>query len=277
MPNRHRNFRKLKADDIIKRLEHEGIRNSRQEALWITAHALGVSHAEFYTRPEFTADEERKINALISRRVIDREPLQYILGEADFYGRDFHVGRGVLIPRADTETLIEGVKKCFNADDEFRFLDWGTGSGCIAITILLEFPKSSAYMLDISNEALSYARENLRRYGLNGRAETGREVSGEFDLIVSNPPYIPTGEIEGLMSEVRDYEPHTALDGGIDGMKYYREIFALAVKHLKNDGYIIFETGSMNQVKALEDYSGDFETVGVIIANSIIMKNNHNV
>lgn len=259
----------MRADDIVKRLEHEGIPNSKQEALWITAHALGVNNAEIFARDNFSADEERKIDALISRRVIDREPLQYILGEADFYGRDFRVGKGVLIPRADTETLIEGVKRCFDVDDEFYFLDWGTGSGCIAVTILLEFPKSYGYMLDISGEALSYARENLSRYGVNKRAEIIGKVSGvpdPLDLIISNPPYIPSGEIDRLMREVKEHEPHTALDGGADGMKYYREIFCLAAAKLKRGGYIIFETGNLNQVEALKNFycSVEFETVDVI-------------
>ncbi|MBQ6982911.1 MAG: peptide chain release factor N(5)-glutamine methyltransferase, partial [Synergistaceae bacterium] len=126
----------MKVRDIIAGLDGAGIVNAKQEALWLASHALGVGSAEILARAEFSGDEERRIDALISRRV-SGEPLQYILGEADFYGRDFAVGKGVLIPRHDTETLIEGVKKVFRKDEIFRFLDWGTGSGCIAITILL--------------------------------------------------------------------------------------------------------------------------------------------
>ena len=137
----------MKVKDIVAGLEGAGIANAKQEALWLASHALGVGSAEIFARAEFSGNDERRIEALISRR-ISGEPLQYILGEADFYGRDFAVGKGVLIPRHDTETLIEGVKKVFRKDEIFRFLDWGTGSGCIAITILLEFPKSEGCMID---------------------------------------------------------------------------------------------------------------------------------
>lgn len=217
------------------------------------SHALGVNSAGLLARAEFSPEELRRIDAVISRRA-DGEPLQYIIGEADFYGRDFRVGPGVLIPRHDTETLIDGVRKVFARDEAFRFLDWGTGSGCIAVTVMLEFPHSSAVMLDISNDAITYARENLRRYGLADRAKFS--VSGEFDAVISNPPYIPSGEINGLMRDVRDFEPVTALDGGIDGMTYYREILTLAVERLKPGGYIILEAGNLTQVRELETYAG---------------------
>ncbi len=249
----------MKVSEVSAELERAGVNNARQEALWLLSHALGVGTSEILSRPNFSVDEEHKINAVISRR-ISGEPLQYILGEADFYGRDFRVGPGVLIPRHDTETLIEGVKKCFSVDDSFRFLDWGTGSGCIAVTILLEFPNSSAKIFDISDEALSYARENLSRYGLEERAN----YDGELDLIVSNPPYIPSREIPGLMREVRDFEPGIALDGGADGMDFYREIFMLGLTELKRGGHLILETGSMNQVRELETLSCNFEVDGKI-------------
>ena len=255
----------MRLNDISAKLSDAGIANATQESLWIIGHALGIGSAEIFSRDEFSSDESRKIDAMISRR-INREPLQYILGEADFYGRDFAVGPGVLIPRHDTETLIDGVKEIFARDDSFTFLDWGTGSGCIAVTILLEFPRSFGVMLDVSHDALNYARENLKRYGLNDRSEIFTpEIfdGGEFDLIISNPPYIPSDEIPGLMREVKNFEPHTALDGGDDGMTFYREILALALKSLKHGGYIIFETGNFQQVNEIETCGG-FETVGKI-------------
>ena len=258
--NKLRNYRTLKANDVQKKLFDAGILNSKQEALWIIGHALKIGNAEILLRDEFSHDEELRINALISRR-INREPLQYILGEADFYGRDFEVGKGVLIPRHDTETLIDGVKECFSRDEAFTFLDWGTGSGCIAVTILLEFPKSEGVMLDVSPDALNYARKNLTRYQLDERATFS--VTGNFDLIISNPPYIPSCEIDGLMRDVRDFEPRNALDGGHDGMKFYREIFTLAINTLKHGGYIIFETGNLQQVNEIENYAG-FKAVNKI-------------
>ena len=260
MLNRRRNYRILRLNDAAEKLKGAGISNPFQEALWITGHALKIGSAEIFSRAEFSPDESRRIDALISRR-INHEPLQYILGEADFYGRDFHVGQGVLIPRHDTETLIDGVKEIFSRDDSFTFLDWGTGSGCIAATVMLEFPKSRGFVHDISNDALKYARENLMRYGVHDRAEFGTD--GDFDLIISNPPYIPSCEIGGLMNEVRNFEPHTALDGGHDGMTFYREIVALALKTLKHGGYIIFEAGNLKQVDEIETFGG-FQAVGKI-------------
>ena len=259
-PSRHRNCRTLTVNGLISQLKDAGVANATQEALWLTAHALGVGSAGVLARGTFSPDEAARVDAVISRR-ISGEPLQYILGEADFYGRDFAVGSGVLIPRHDTETLIDGVKGCFARDEAFRFVDWGTGSGCIAITILLEFPNAEGVMVDVSTDAMSYARRNVERYGLAGRAEICGNVSGDFSLIVSNPPYIPSDEIAGLMRDVRDYEPALALDGGHDGMDCYREILTLAVERLKPGGYIVLEAGNMRQVEELEG-SGDFEACG---------------
>ena len=255
----------MRLDDISARLSDAGITNAAQESLWIIGHALRIGSAEIFSRDEFSPDESRKIDALISRR-INHEPLQYILGEADFYGRDFHVGPGVLIPRHDTETLIDGVKEIFDREESFTFLDWGTGSGCLAVTILLEFPRSFGVMLDVSPDALTYARKNINRYRLNERSESLTQKifdSEQFNLIISNPPYIPSGEITGLMREVKNFEPHTALDGGNDGMTFYREILALALKSLKHGGYIIFETGNLQQVNEIETCGG-FESVSKI-------------
>ena len=243
----------MRLNDVQKKLKLAGISNPFQESLWIIGHALKIESAEIFLRDEFSPDESEKIEALISRRS-NHEPLQYILGEADFYGRDFHVGPGVLIPRHDTETLIDGVKECFSRDEAFTFLDWGTGSGCIAATILLEFPNSRGCLLDVSPDALNYARKNINAYGLDERAEFS--VTGNFDLIISNPPYIPSNEIAGLMREVKDFEPLCALDGGNDGMRFYREIVNLAGDVLRQGGYLILEAGNLIQHDALKSCRG---------------------
>ncbi len=230
-----------------------------QETLWLMSHALGVSTTNILARKTFTPDEQAKIDALLSRREAG-EPLQYIMGYADFYGRDFYVGPGVLIPRHDTETLIEAVKKYFARDEEFSFVDWGTGSGCIAITILLEFPKSFAYIIENSYDALKFARKNLERYNVHERSRLNF-FPDELELIISNPPYIPSREISNLDKTVRDYEPHSALDGGENGMDFYRHILANAAKFLKHDGYIILEMGNINQANALKNLYGNFEFI----------------
>ena len=202
---------------------------TNQEALWLTGFALGLTTSQLMAKDSFTHDEEARIDAVLSRRE-NGEPLQYIMGEADFWGRDFRVGPGVLIPRHDTETVIQAVMKIFPRDEALTFVDWGTGSGCIAATLLMEFPRSFAFMVENSPQASHYAEENLRRYGLTGRAKLVDDAEGipPCPLLVSNPPYIPSGEINGLMREVRDFEPHSALDGGPDGKECYREVFALA-------------------------------------------------
>ena len=260
LPNRHRNFKTLKVSDYVKRLEHAEIQNAYQESLWLISHALGVSHSVILARDNFSDDECALIEELISRR-IEGEPLQYILGEADFYGRDFHVGRGVLIPRHDTETLIEAMKYFAGHDESFCFADWGTGSGCIAITVLLEFPNSFAFMIEQSEDAIAFARMNLERYNLTQRAKIIshlEDINRKCRFIISNPPYIPSNEIDGLMKTVRDYEPRSALDGGQDGMNFYRLILNSSLNVLDENGYLIFETGNMNQVHELESVSEDF-------------------
>lgn len=259
-PNRRRSYRTLKVSDYRKRLEDSGIGNAYQESLWLIEHALSLKHSVILARDSFSDDECAKIERVISRR-IEGEPLQYIIGETEFYGRDFHIGRGVLIPRHDTETLIEAMKFIAKPDESFSFADWGTGSGCIAITILLEFPNSFAFMIDESDDALTYARMNLKRYNLTHRARIIsrlENVNHKCRFIISNPPYIPSNEIDDLMKSVRDYEPRSALDGGHDGMDFYRLILSLSFNVLDDEGYLILETGNIVQVHALESMSDDF-------------------
>lgn len=227
---------------------------THQERQWLACHALGVSSAALLAHPELY--ERRSVQALFRRREAG-EPLQYILGTAPFWGRDFHVGPGVLIPRQDTETLITAALELVPYEEPFTFLDWGTGSGCIAVTLLLERPDSFALMVDRSPAALKYAEENLKRYGLEARArlirsETPDDIILEerCALVISNPPYIPTEDIPGLMREVRDHEPHSALDGGPDGMDCYRLLFRHAPRWLRPRGLLILEMGDARQAEA---------------------------
>ena len=230
---------------------------TNQEALWLMAFALGLNTTQILARGSFSPEEEAKIDAVLSRRE-KGEPLQYIMGEADFLGRDFCVGPGVLIPRADSATLIEGVRRCVGRGEAFKFVDWGTGSGCLAISVLLEHPNAYGYMVEVSPKAAEFARMNLERYGLTQRAEILSSAEGlsGCKILVSNPPYIPSGEIDGLMREVRDYEPRSALDGGVDGLKFYREIISLAEG--MGDEFLVLEVGSLNQVEFVRNASGEF-------------------
>ena len=233
------------------------MKRSGHETLWLIAHALGVNHSSVYARSEFSDDEQAKIEAVIARREMG-EPLQYIMGEADFFGRDFVVGEGVLIPRHDTETLIYAAMKLFAHDEKFTFIDWGTGSGCIGATLLMEFPEARGYLVEASYDAANYAMANLSRYDLADRAIILPDMTTlhECRVIISNPPYIPSGEIAGLMKTVRDYEPRSALDGGLDGLMCYRQIFREADRLMCE--YIILEIGSLNQLQSLQSMSKNF-------------------
>jgi release factor glutamine methyltransferase len=190
-------------------------------------------------------DEElAAFRAMVSRRA-RREPLQYILGTQEFMGIDFAVSPAALIPRHDTEVLVaEGIKR---AAEKARILDIGVGSGCIAIALAKALPDAEVVGVEASSEALELAWKNA---GANGARVTLFEGSlfepfhnERFDLILSNPPYIPTADLDGLQPEVRDFEPRQALDGGADGLDFYRLITPAAPDYLNPGGWLIFETG----------------------------------
>jgi len=188
------------------------------------------------------------LSAAVARRM-NREPLQYILGEWDFMASTFKVGPGCLIPRADTEIICE--KAIADIPTGGTFADLCTGSGCIAISILLARPDiKSAAAVEISLEAAEYARENARRLGVSDRlnfviADVTADVFGSedfFDMIISNPPYIPTNDVQNLDKELF-YEPSLALDGGGDGLDIVRSILEIYPAHVKNSGVILIEFG----------------------------------
>ncbi len=238
---------------FLERLKNAGVKNFRQEFIWLACHALNEPEYKILLKKNFNDIEYKKLSEIISRREAG-EPLQYILGSAVFYGREFITGEGVLIPREDTETLIEAVKKYYEPEKIFKFLDFGTGTGCIAITLLLEYKNSIGYMLEISEQAKNYALKNLSLHGLKINERVFFCEPDECNLIISNPPYIPSEIINTLDRSVKDYEPVTALDGGSDGMNFYRMIFSNAVKILRSGGLLIFEIGDLNQAQALRDY-----------------------
>lgn len=192
-----------------------------------------------------------------------RIPLQQLTGEQEFCGISFRVNEHVLIPRQDTETLVEEALKRVSivssasivsdagTDGHVRVLDLCTGSGCVLISILKlgERYGISGVGSDVSDEVLALAEENAKRAGVSGRAEIVRSdlfenISGKFDIITSNPPYIRTADIDGLMEEVRDHEPHLALDGGADGLDFYRRITGKAPEYLNKGGWLLFEIGA---------------------------------
>jgi release factor glutamine methyltransferase len=230
------------------RLTAAGVDNPRLDArvLWDAAHG----------------DPER-FEAFISRRV-SREPVAYITGEKEFWSLSFAVALGVLIPRPDTETLIEAVLADFpNHDAALTNLDLGTGSGCILAALLSEYPNARGLGIDSSAIAQTIASSNLARLGLSGRGTISAgnwadDLASRFDIIVSNPPYIPTADIAGLEPDVRVFEPLSALDGGPDGLDAIR-LLAPALKTLGGMTYV--EIG----VDQAEDAAGVLTAAGLTV------------
>ena len=229
-----------------KRLAHK--ENGGWDALQLLLAAAQCDRVYLMTEGnrEMTKEAAETYAAFLNEREGGR-PLQYILGECEFMGLPFFVGEGVLIPRADTETLVEAVLETAAREGLKKGLDLGTGSGCIPIS-LEKVGGLSMTAVDISPRALGYAERNAERNKASVRFFSGdlfRPLpEGEvFDFIVSNPPYIPRGDLAGLMTEVRDHEPENALDGGADGLDFYRRILAESGLYLQEGGWIFFEMG----------------------------------
>lgn len=204
---------------------------------------------------QLSADDQTELEE-IAQRLSKGEPIQYVLGQAEFCGRTFLVNEAVLIPRPETEELCRWIaesEKRKVISDKCSILDIGTGSGCIAITLAAEMLGAGVTAWDISKDALEVARENAKRTGvhvsfeqvdaLHLTSDILHQTSGVFDLIVSNPPYIPTGDIPALDVSVRGYEPHLALDGGADGLAFYRSIIGAWRGALRPYGKLLFEVG----------------------------------
>jgi release factor glutamine methyltransferase len=192
---------------------------------------------------DMSVEQVTEYESILSKRA-EHVPLQYITGEQEFMGILFHVNDAVLIPRQDTETLVEEALKVIRPG--MKVLDMCTGSGCILISILKNIVDVEGYGYDISKQAINVAKENAKLNHVNAtfeRSDLFEDVSDTFDVIVSNPPYIPTDVISGLMPEVAMYEPMQALDGKEDGLHFYRRIIADASKYLKPDGKLLFEIG----------------------------------
>ena len=218
------------------------------DARWMAEEALGMTRQEltFESDRSIPPDALARLDAMLERRV-DGEPVQYILGSADFMGLRFYVAPGVLIPRQDTETLAEAALVALRAmPGSPAVLDLCAGSGCIGLSLASLAPDARVTLADISREALEIARRNEKALGVRAELRHGDlyDAVGQarFDLIVSNPPYIPSGELATLQREVR-FEPKLALDGGSDGLDFYRGIAAGASKHLNPDGAIYLEVG----------------------------------
>ena len=232
-----------------------GIDNVRFEARLLLSHATGLPTEALISRGRDPAPPavEEKLRTLTARRV-RREPMAYILGEREFWGLPFKVSPAVLVPRPDSETVIEAALPLLaDRTRAWRILDLGLGSGCLLLTLLKELPNARGVGLDVSRAALDVAQGNAQALDVAGRAtllhgdwgepDWTRPLGGPFDLVVSNPPYIEAGTIDGLMPEVACYEPRLALDGGPDGLAPYRLIAAAAPQLIVPGGHLLVEIG----------------------------------
>ena len=235
------------------KLRHAGVPEPRREAGSLLAHVIARDQSFIITHAEDAlADEDLdKFSELLAGRAAGM-PLQYLVGRQEFFGLEFEVTPDVLIPRPETELLVENaLNLLLRRDAAVSICDVGTGSGCIVITLLHELPNARAIALDLSPAAIAVAKRNAERHSVSGRLEflvsdcfSGlRDTDGPFDLLVSNPPYVPAGHIEGLQREVRDYEPQLALEAGPDGLSVIRRLLTEAGNHLNDGGHFLFEIG----------------------------------
>ncbi len=296
----------MKAIDKIKEVTRTlmpfGIEAAEREAELMIRYGLHIDPVKLYKdNPDLNKEDEHLIGQMVKRRT-EHEPLQYILGNVDFINMKLEVGEGVLIPRPETEQMAEQALKTVKSyelrvmskrqnpdqgfreintkfqtpNSELRVLDLCTGSGCLALAIAKQFPEAVVTGCDSSEEALKVAERNA---GINNitnvrflKGDLFKAIRNEdaFDMIISNPPYIRKEEIKHLQPEVRDWEPLKALDGGEDGLDYYRRIIPEAVHYLTNKGLLMFEHGDgqsgdiammlhyagYNQIEMIKDYSG---------------------
>ncbi|MDA8637571.1 peptide chain release factor N(5)-glutamine methyltransferase [Rhodospirillales bacterium] len=230
-------------------LESANVDDPRREARLLIGAALQKTSTQIFNSVDEIISQSNldRISELLSRRA-NGEPVAYILGEREFWSLPLMVSPATLIPRPDSETLIELVLEHYSDCPPGRILDLGTGSGCLLLALLSEFKMATGVGVDISADAIAVAAENAKRVELFDRSDflQGNWTKGQvntFDLIVSNPPYIPTRDIDGLDKDVRAFEPMTALDGGDDGLDMYRAIFSAISQVLAADGKVVVENG----------------------------------
>ncbi len=241
--------------DFTERLAHANVDSPRLSAEVLLCHALHIERTALLTEAshKLSSSELKKAKNYIMRRATG-EPVAYITGHKEFYGFDFFVTPQTLIPRPETEHIIEKVLQLYEHNSPLRILDLGTGSGILAITLALLFPKSTSLALDIQQGALDIAQKNAKKHHVERQvnflqADFTQDLSdiiiqADFDLIVSNPPYIETKEITQLSPEIINFEPHTALFSKRDGLDHVRGLLPNAQAALKKDGHLLIEIGS---------------------------------
>lgn len=238
-------------DQLAKIFACAGLDTPRLDARMLVAHALGVGADTLRTYPETKVSQEAQaeVDRLAARRLQAREPVSRILGKREFWSLPFSLSAATLDPRPDSETLVAAALTLLPADRPARVLDLGTGTGCLLLSILSERPQATGIGIDIDADAVETARVNGRRLGLASRADfqLGNWAAGlaeTFDLVISNPPYIPTADIAGLAPEVRVHDPQRALDGGADGLDAIRLLSQQLPALLADSGCAVVELGA---------------------------------
>lgn len=239
--------------DIVNQLIEAGIDNPRLETRLMLAHIKQCPASEVYSDIDLDEPQQKQLKAVLNRR-LNHEPLDKILGTRSFFKYDFKVNTDVLSPRPDTETLVESVLEIYSDPNmPLNLLDLGTGSGCIIESLLAEYPNANGLAVDISAKALSVARQNAENLGLVKRLNFlqadwfahnfVQKINRKFEVIVTNPPYIPTADITKLDKEVKNFDPLMALDGGADGFSSYRRLAEVVPQLLTDGGYVFIEAG----------------------------------
>ena len=238
--------------DIRRGLKAAGIGAATLEARELVCYGSGKNREELYRDGALyvSPEAEARIRELVRRR-LDGEPVAYLIGEWEFYGLPLDISEAVLIPRVDTEVLAREAIAYVETLGQCRVLDLCAGSGCIGLAVAANAPQARVLLGDLSEGAVRICRQNIRRSQLTGRVsvmalnaeERPPRAIGEFDCLISNPPYIPTGDLAGLDRSVRDFEPRMALDGGEDGYRFYTAILSLWRAALRRGGRAYFEVG----------------------------------
>lgn len=238
-------------EKAVQKLEKRKIESARLSAELLLAHVLQTSRSDILTHPNqpLTPTQETQLEQLVTRRG-RHEPIPYLIGEVEFYSIPFSIAPGVFIPRPETETLVDAALQIARTIESPKIYEMGVGSGCILISMAMNLDDGHFWGSDISSMALQVAKQNVQRHELQNYVELREgslftpmrsELTKDFDMVISNPPYIKTSSIPKLMPQVRDYEPHIALDGGREGMNFIKSIIDSAAPLLQPGGYVLME------------------------------------
>lgn len=264
-------------NQAVEKLRFAGIDRPRTNAELLLGAVLNKNKVDLYLNKDriLTSDEIDKFHQFLNARISNR-PVQYIIGKVEFFGLEFKVDERVLIPRPETETLVEVVIEELRNKENPKIIDLGTGSGAIAISLAVSLKSSFIYATDVSKEALDVAKENAIKNKVENQIEflcgdlfeplKNKSLEGQIDCVVSNPPYVSKEELDTLPSEIKDYEPLVALASEKDGLFFHKKILQGSVDFLKKRGLLALETafGQAEKVAEMTRQSGDYDDIRII-------------